>query len=257
MTLSPAGAAPTPPPVAAPAVSRARKADWLTGATTILRLQDALYGSDNLIRWGAEIAAKTAIDARDAGADRDAAIALGLAATNEARDRGSAVHRGIEALIRDEDHIPDDSTHPYWYGWSRFLIRERPEIIRTEQMLINESVGYGGTLDLVARLKDGRLSQIDIKTGTVKDSHRLQLAAYSDAEWWGAAGGIERNRWHQYRRVGPVEQPLALEAHYVLALSPAGYELIEMDVDEAAREHFRYLAGVHARLKAWKNGAGK
>lgn len=218
---------------------RVNNGRWQPGATTVLRVQDAIQGSDALVTWAAKTAAEEALAAFGGGLDRDAAYNRAVESVTHARDRGTAVHAAIEAAIRDEEHVPDSATNPYWYGWSRFLVKERPEIVRTEQMLINETVGYGGTLDLVAVIR-GRMCQIDIKTGQPKPSHALQLAAYSAAEQWGAPGALE--------------DPIELEAHYVLALAPTGYELVEMRVTDEEREHFAFLATTYHRLKAWKNG---
>jgi hypothetical protein len=216
--------------------------EWLPGATTILRIQDALYGSDGLVNWAGRIAAEETADILAAGGSREQALVSAMASITEARDRGSRVHRGIEALIRDEDHVPGPDTHPYWYGWSRFLLKEKPDILRTEQMLINTSVGYGGTLDIVAGLR-GKLAQVDVKTGADKPTHILQLAAYDGGEAWGAPGVSE--------------EPMKLEAHYILALSPTGYQLIEKHISDADREHFAFLAKVYQRLARWKKGLGQ
>lgn len=214
--------------------------EWLPGATTVLRIQDALYGSDGLVTWAARIASETAADATSAGSDREVALAQAMTAVTEARDRGSAVHRAIEALVRDEDHVPGEDTQPYWYGWSRFLIKEKPEIVRTEQWLINTTVGYGGAIDLACLLR-GKFSQVDVKTGADKPTHVLQLAAYDGGEVWGGPG--------------ETEEPMRFEAHYILFLTPTGYQLVEKSVTDADREHFAYLAATYRRLRLWKNGA--
>ena len=60
--------------------------------------------------------------------------------------------------------------------------------LEVEAFLINETLGYGGTLDLIAEL-DGETWLLDWKTGKsvawpdgrVYADHRLQLAAYANA----------------------------------------------------------------------------
>lgn len=225
-----------------------KTAPWLPGATTVLRVQDAIMGSDALVTW----AAKTSVAAGFGASDRDTAELLGLAAVTGARDRGTRVHYGIEAMLRDEEHVPTEDTHPYWYGFASFLVKERPEFIATERKVLGE--GYGTTMDIVARLR-GKVAQIDVKSGSVKETHVLQLAAGEMAQTWDLDSGIERNRWHQYRLgSGSTTPPVALETNYVLQLKPDGYELIEMVVGPAEREHFAYLVETYHRLKAWKNG---
>lgn len=222
---------------------------WLPGATTVLRVQDAISGSDALVNWAAKTAAVAAIEAVEK-AGPAVAYESALAAVTVARDRGTRVHYGVEAMLRDEDHIPAEDTEPYWYGFAAFLVKERPEFVATERKVLGD--GYGTTMDIVARLR-GRVAQIDVKSGSVKETHVLQLAAGAMAGTWDLEGGIERNRWHQYRRgAGSVLEPIALEANYVLQLKPDGYELIEMTVGPAEREHFAYLVETYHRLKAWK-----
>lgn len=226
------------------------EAKWLPGATTVLRVQDAIGGSDALVTWAAKTAAAAAIEAIADGPA--AAYDRAMAAVTTARDRGTRVHYGIEAMLRDEDHVPTEDTHPYWYGFAAFLVKERPEFIATERKVVNTTVGFGTTMDIVALLR-GKVTQIDVKSGSVKDTHRLQLAAGDMAERWDVDGGVERNRWHQYRLGSGVSRaPVPLEAHYVLQLKSDGYELIEMEVGKAERDHFAYLVETYHRLKAWK-----
>jgi len=238
----------------APRAKRAKApkpaAAWLPGATTVLRVQDAISGSDALVTWAAKTAAAAAIEAIHDGPA--AAYDRAMAAVTEARDRGTRVHYGIEAMLRDEDHVPTSDTHTYWYGFAAFLVKERPEFIATERKVVNTTLGFGTTMDIVAKIR-GRVVQVDVKSGSVKDTHRLQLAAGAMAERWDGEGGVERNRWHQYRLGDGVSlDPIPLEAHYVLQLKADGYELIEMEVGKAEREHFAYLVETYHRLKAWK-----
>jgi len=239
-----------------PKKPRARKAPakaglWLPGATTVLRVQDAIYGSDALVNWAAREAAIAALD--NALQGRDEAMSAAMAAVTTARDRGTRVHYGIEAMLRDEDHVPTEDTHPYWYGFAAFLVKERPEFIATERKVVNTTIGFGTTMDIVCRLR-GKVAQVDVKSGSVKDTHVLQLAAGSMAERWDGDGGVERNRWHQYRLgSGETLDPVPLERHYVLQLRQDGYALIEMEVGKAERDHFAYLVETYHRLKAWKN----
>lgn len=223
---------------------------WLPGATTVLRVQDAIYGSDALVNWAAKEAAAASVEAAGRGDDPEVAA---LAAVTTARDRGTRVHYGIEAMLREEEHVPTADTHPYWYGFAAFLVKERPEFIATERKVVNPTIGFGTTMDIVARLR-GRVVQVDVKSGSVKDTHVLQLAAGTMADRWDLEGGVERNRWHQYRPgAGTSMAPVPLEANYVLQLKQDGYELIEMEVGSAERDHFAYLVETYHRLKAWKN----
>jgi hypothetical protein len=165
------------------------------------------------------------------------------AAVNAARDRGTAVHAGVEAMIGGVDFVPGENTLPYWYGWAKFLLNEQPEILFTEQMVINLTVGYGGTIDLgcVLPKRGPKPVQIDIKTGEPKDSHALQLAAYASTEFMGAPDDAKKHDLPDF------------DSHYVLALSPDApyYELVPLAVGPDEIEHFHFLAETYHRLKKW------
>lgn len=163
--------------------------------TTMLRVLDK---SDGLVPWAANQTAEAfRVLWQEGGPDAINALTLATgwdgvrkAVTDrhrwqrdEAAQLGSEVHRLAELHLTTglTDHIPDDGirrrvdAYAEWWrnsGWSRPL---------TEVMGVNPSVGYGGTLDLLARDADGRLVLADIKTG--KGVYReaiLQLAAYGD-----------------------------------------------------------------------------
>jgi hypothetical protein len=213
---------------------------WQPGVTTILRVQDAISGSDGLVRWAAKLAAEAAFNAakKPESPDFQNALDAALKAVDGARDRGTRVHGGIEAAINDLEHVPTPEDGALYYAFTRFLLKEKPEIHATEQMVINMTAGYGGTFDLDATVR-GKRALIDVKTGKPKDSHALQLAAYAGGEWMGNSDD-------------PEKYPLPkFEAFYVLALADEGYELIPLAVDDTAVEHFLYLTETYHRLKSW------
>ena len=79
-----------------------------------------------------------------------------------------------------------------------------------------------------------------MKSGKVKDSHRLQLAGYSEPDVFiGRSGTVERIA------LPPVSK------FYILALRPDGYELVEQRITKADREHWRVLVEFYKRAKAW------
>jgi hypothetical protein len=213
---------------------------WCPGATSILKIQDAITGGDSLTNWAARTAAGAALDAMRAGHDSERAYQVGMDAVTAARERGTHVHSGIEAMARGEDHIPTADTHPYWYGWASFLMREKPEIIAIEQMVINLTHRFGGTIDLVCKLR-GQIAQVDVKTGSIKDVHALQLAAYSAGEFMGNPDDPKKHPMPEF------------EAHYVVQLTPEGYELVPLAVGDDEREYFLYLADTYQRLRKWNS----
>ncbi len=204
---------------------------WEPGVTTILRVQDAIDGPERLIQYNINrVLEKIA----QGGTEEEA-----RAYASYARDRGTHVHSGIEAMIRDDGYEPDVSDGRIWYAWGNFLMREKPEIIATERMVFNPKAGYGGTLDLDAEIR-GKRALIDVKTGKLKPTHVLQLAGLSAPDcFWGEPDDPERHPIPEY------------EAYYVLLLNDDGYELVPLAVEESEVNHFLYLAETYHRLKAW------
>ena len=79
-----------------------------------------------------------------------------------------------------------------------------------------------------------------MKSGKLKDSHRLQLAGYSEPDVFiGRSGTAER-----------IALP-EMDKFYVLSLKSDGYELVEQKITKADREHWRVLVEFYKRAKAW------
>lgn len=205
----------------------------LVGVTTPLKIQDVLIGGD-LAKWGAQQALDYIIGA---GPSWDADRAL--TAVRSARDIGTEVHEQVAHILLGEPVQPTDRTAPYIYSFSSFLAKERPEFIAVETMVANLTHRFGGTFDFGAVLR-GRLALVDVKTGKAKASQRLQLAGYSAAEFIGKEGDSTK-------------YPMpAFEDHYILLLRPEGYELVELPVSDADREHFLFLVDVYHKLREWE-----
>ena len=111
-------------------------------------------------------------------------------------------HGNIESILLREPFTPDPRDADAVAGaraWLNHQAREhglRP--LEVEAFLINEALGYGGTLDLIAEL-DGEVWLLDWKTGksvawpdgSVYADHRLQLAAYAKAGFIARVGDPE------------------------------------------------------------------
>lgn len=105
---------------------------------------------------------------------------------DEARDRGTAVHKIIGELLGGPPaDVPWDmqaEAAPYvaafesWWGMRAYTP------IAVEKPMIHETWGYAGTPDLVARFNDTMVI-VDFKTGAPARWHSLQTAAY--AMLWG------------------------------------------------------------------------
>ncbi len=208
----------------------------MPGTTGILKVQDAIEWSGGLTKW----AAATAVDKYiELGAEpfyRDQA----LAAIDTARDTGSAVHEAMDFMLGGLPIPPTPATSPYFYGIANFLWQYKPEVIAREQMVANLTHRFGGTFDLAAVI-NGKVSLIDVKTGSYKPNFGLQLAAYAAGEFVGKADDPE-----QY----PIPE---FEAFYVLMLQPNALpDLRPVKVGNRELDHFLYLTEVYHRLRAYK-----
>jgi hypothetical protein len=217
----------------------------MPSVTGILRLQDALMGGDGLTNWAAGIAADYVLTHWGRGAE--IARAEAVAAVSAASRRGSAVHGQIADILNRTDQllagtvpiIPTAEAAPYVYGFSMFLAEHRPEFIHSEQVVLSPTHGYGGRFDFIARI-NGRISLVDIKTGKLKASHRLQLAGYAASDFIGKPDD-------------PTEYPLPrIRDFYVLLLREGSYELVPMAVTREDRRHFLTLAKTYHAAKAWE-----
>lgn len=166
------------------------------GVTSIVRVLDA----PALTNWKMGEVARTAVEQaerliadREAG-KTDAAIKYLTTLSTAAMDRGSRIHAAIEALLLRQGHNPNILDVSAIEGARAWLndqaINHGFRVIEVEAFLIHATHGYGGTLDLIAEI-DGEVWLLDWKTGKsvaspsgeVYRDHRLQLAAYANAEF--------------------------------------------------------------------------
>lgn len=204
----------------------------LVGVTTVLKLQDVLIGGD-LASWGGGLVADHIL------AHPDATRAEALARVSAARDIGTEVHAQIEKILLRQPVAPTERTAPYVYAFSAFLAAERPEFVAVEARVANVTHRFAGTFDFAAKMR-GHLALVDVKSGKLKASHRLQLAGYAAGEFIGIEGDPK-----------PYAIP-AFDSYFVLLLKPEGYELVEMEVTAADREHFLFLVDAYQRIRAWE-----
>jgi hypothetical protein len=126
--------------------------------------------------------------------------------TDEARDRGTAVHEAVslhtEGLLDVSLVYP--AYRPYVDGYLRFLSESRVVVEESERRICDPSLGYAGTLDLLVAWKsdDGqkvtRRGLLDIKTGSVPPAVGPQTAAYLRCAraWFPAGTPIHRFALH-------------------------------------------------------------
>lgn len=107
--------------------------------------------------------------------------------TDRARERGSHLHNAILYLTQndlDERSIHPD-LQPFMGGVHKMFEDENPEVLHAEQPVYDEALGYGGTFDLLCRLRGARRSNapnvldlLDAKSGSVPYTVGYQTAAY-------------------------------------------------------------------------------
>lgn len=164
---------------------------------------------------------------------------------DEAANRGSEIHQLADSAIRGEQISPTGILVPYLRAYRDFLATVRPEIHYSETLVLNRTLGYGGTFD-IGCLIDGAWTLLDIKTGgNVYDETALQLAGYAEAEFTAAHND-------------PTPIPLPdWERYGVIHLQPDDWTLIPYDVTDATRAAFRASVELHRWSKQssqWTKG---
>ena len=170
------------------------------GVTSVLKILDK---SDALMAWAARQTAEAALENLDDMTRlRDSVGPEGVIKALTARSswkRDEAAQLGSDVHGYADDHVngkplPENlpgvivervKAYADWWANSGWSLRA------SEAMVVHTAFGYGGTLDLFARDRDGRTVLADIKTG--KGVYReavLQLAAYGMAEVIQVTDGI-------------------------------------------------------------------
>lgn len=219
------------------------------GVTGIISVVDK---SDVLMKWAARNTAEAAI--------LQAANLPGLLETSgkegvirllaersswkrdTAADLGTDLHGYADRISQGEDIAKDTVPEAAWAraaayaewwqesGWKRRI---------TEAYVINRTLGYGGTIDLLAYDETGRTVLADVKSGKgVYGETILQLAGYGGAEF-----------------IAPVNSPVAypmpgIDRYAVLHVTDAGVRVIDVDITDADRAAFQSCIPLAAWRKA-------
>jgi len=175
----------------------------IPGVTTIL---SGGIPKPNLIDWAAKATAEGAVDRWDELSDLPPAKRykalerIRYETTNTAKNRGTDVH-DIGARIVTGQEVTDipDILAPYVENYIRFLDTYEVQPILIETVIVNYTLGYAGTLDLVADITSPLSGErerylLDIKTGEkgVFAETALQLYAYRWAEYFLDNDGAEQ-----------------------------------------------------------------
>jgi hypothetical protein len=156
-----------------------------------------------------------------------------------AAGRGTQIHKLAEQLIHGEKVDIPEGLEGHVEACVAFLNQYQPEPVLTEAAIVNRTVGYAGTLDLVADML-GHRYLLDWKTGkNVYAETALQLAAYARGE--------------HYLDAAKNELPLAdigIQRAAVVHLRADGFDVYPMTITEPVFTLFRHVAYV-ARWVKW------
>lgn len=142
---------------------------------------------------------------------------------------------GNEALL----HAPDWA---YFRGFINWWETFNPEVLATEMFLINRTLKYAGTCDLIVRI-NGELWLIDIKTGVTRVKHGLQVKFYQEA-------------WHNMVKFeGGTREPMRMGGLYLDPARACGYRYFKNPL--GLLEYRESLASIKAHLGVHKWWAKK
>jgi len=218
----------------------------LPGVTTLI---NGGVPKPALIDWAARVAAEFTADHVDELSrmgDRAAIVDLVKGAhrrsTNAAAAKGTEIHGLAQRLASGEAIDVPVEIEGYLDGYVAFVDDWAPEVIALEAPIVNRRWFYGGTFDMLARLRDGSVSLIDIKTGGsgVWPEACLQIAAYRAAESLLDADGHE------------VPMPATTAGHALHLKDDGSYELLPVESGPdifAVFLHCAHVAGFTKRRK--------
>lgn len=212
------------------------------GLTTVLRV----INKDALIRWASRLTAEAAVS--------QAADLPGLVERNgvkgvvdmllnqsdkrrdEAGSRGTEVHELAEKMLKGEPLPPlSEEKRAMLQGIAEWWARSGWRMRMTEALVVNPSMGYGGTLDLLAYDADGLTVLADYKTssGGIYGETRLQLLGYGEATYIAPQGS-------------PVVYNMPRIDRYVgLHVTTDGVTEVPMDIDDLDRQALHAVLPLH------------
>lgn len=101
------------------------------------------------------------------------------AQSSKAAEFGTQIHKEIERINIGSGFATNIKYVNYLIGYYDWFNGNITEVIHAEKVLVNNKVGYAGTVDLVARHKEWGLIVLDVKTQGVKD----KPVFYEDWAW--------------------------------------------------------------------------
>lgn len=208
----------------------------IPGVTSIL--SDG-FPKPALVGWGIKSVAEYAIDhwddlAVEKPSDRLKTLkGSPYADRDAAANRGTAVHALAEQLVQGVEVDVPDELAGHVESYVRFLDDWQPVPVLVERTVVNYTVGYAGTFDLVAEVPGLGLVLADVKTNRsgVYGDTAFQLAAYRFAEFFVTDDGREE----------PMPEVVGC---YVIHVRADGYDFVPLQAGERQFTEFRHIARV-------------
>lgn len=120
---------------------------------------------------------------KDPTLSKEVALRAPYEVSTSARSRGTTVHSIIESYKHTKEQLDVvEEFRGYAQAFYKFIEEYKPDILEHERTIFSPTHRYGGTLDVLMRLGQGKPIVVDIKTG--KDIYGeafLQTAAYHEA----------------------------------------------------------------------------
>ena len=219
------------------------------GVTTIL---GATTAKPALVNWAGDTTANWAVDHWDDLADLTPSKKLAelkaarFADRDAAANRGTEVHRLAEAYLNGlEIEVPDE-LEGHVRAYERFAKEWAVKPIHVEVVVGNVTLGYCGTIDLIADLADGHRHLTDLKTSRsgIFPETALQVVAYAKAEFY-AVQEEETGNW--------VTHPMAelnIDRLSAVHVTADDYRLVPIQHADEVWEYFRHLNWLYRRLEA-------
>jgi hypothetical protein len=197
----------------------------------VTRALDGGYPKKALIGWAADESGKYVLNHWDElvamepaaryATVRDARFIV----QREASERGQEVHTQVVRYLHRQPVVPPEGLEGHVDHAIRFVEEWGVREVAVEAPCFSRAFRYGGRLDLLAELADGRLWLLDFKTNLkgIFLETILQLAAYRYAEFYVLEGELDEAGQ-------AVEHPMPpVDATGVVWVRADGYDLVPVD----------------------------
>lgn len=177
----------------APDIRHARKFGLLPSVTNVLRV----HAKEDLTKYKvlAGIMSALTLPRFEGESDQDFARRVTEDAVQEGKDAaefGTRIHDAATTIHKTGVLACDDDLVPFLHTYAAWAKENIADVLKIEETVVNAEIGYAGRLDLLARLTDGGLALIDLKTQKRREGKRhdfyidwgIQLAGY------GACDGV-------------------------------------------------------------------